>query len=134
MRNLFLLLFSIFTMNLLFVGTACKKSSHSTLPEENLKISTDAESFAVTPGPDYSFNINIQSAMPESGVQILYYVSGESDNQDYPQGPPIYTSNKSTRINLVNLPRQKVCICTIRVSSRSTTSNTVTTSFKVAYK
>ncbi len=134
MRNLFFLSLTVIIISLVFTDSGCKKSSPSSPPEENLKISIDAASFTTTPGPDFNFNLNVESVMPARGVQIIYSVTGESDNQSYSQGPVINTSGKMTRINIVNLPRQKICICSVYVNSMSKITNTATTSFKVAYK
>jgi hypothetical protein len=134
MRNLFFLSLTVIIISLMFTDSGCKKSSPSSPPEENLKISIDAASFTTTPGPDFNFNLSVESVMPAAGVRIVYSVKGESDNQNYPQGPMIYTSGKMTRINISNLPRQKICICTVDVNSMSKITNTATTSFKLAYK
>jgi hypothetical protein len=134
MRNLFLLLLTVIIIGLVFADSGCKKSSPSPPPEENLKISIDAASFTITPGPDFNFNVSVESVMPAGGVQIIYNVVGESDRQDYPQGQGIFTSGKMTRINISNLPRQKICICTVNVNSMSKITNTAELSFKVAYK
>src|SRR5207249_4218698 len=115
--------FALITVMIVLTGLGCKKSSTPPPPEEDLKISIDAASYTLTPGPDFSFNLKVESAMPIRGVAIHYTVKGEFDNQNYPQGPTINT-----------LPRQKICICTVTVTSKSKNTNTATTSFRVGYK
>ena len=105
------------------------------IEEENLNISTDAPAYNETPGPDFSFRLMVESAMPPDGVKIFYTVKGESDNLDYPQNPGVIeTTNKIILIKLINLPQQKFCVCTIKVTSKSKSSNTASKNFRVVYK
>jgi hypothetical protein len=112
----------------------CKKDSHPPVPEEDLKISIDAASYTLTPGPSFDFQLKVESAMPAGGVRIQYSVIGEVDNQVYPQGPATTTHDNITRTNISGLPRQKICVCTISVTSTAKPTNTATTSFRVGYK
>src|SRR5436190_18165114 len=112
----------------------CKKSSTPPPPEQDLIISTDAASYTIMPGPSLTFRLKIESAMPSSGVKIEYTVVSEIDNQNYPQGPPINTYNNATGITIAGLPRQKICICTIKVTSLNKSTNTATVGFRVGYK
>jgi len=114
----------------LFMTTGCKRDK----PEDPLRISTNASLLTIALAPDFSFNLKVESAMPEGGVRIDYKVTGELDNQVYPQGPAITTSNNTMPVNLTNLPRQKFCICTITVTSNSRSSNVATTNFRIVYK
>lgn len=124
-----------FTLGLIVLTTVgCKKSSAPPPPEEDLRISTDAASYTIVPGPDYTFTLKVESVMPLAGVKIEYAVTGEVDNQKYPQGPPINSYSKTTNITIVGLPRQKMCLCVVTVTSRSTTTNTAITSFRIGYK
>jgi hypothetical protein len=120
--------------------SSCSKGSDSgsTPPppptEENLRISTNASSLNVLAGSQFDFNVVVESRMPADGVTITYVVRGETDNQDYPQGPAIDTKTATTGLRISSLPRQKFCVCTITVTSKSTPSNTATTNFRVVYK
>ena len=104
------------------------------VPEENLIISTDAALFEITPGPDFEFNLKVESAMPASGVKIEYDIIGEADNQNYTNGPPVTTTEKITKIKISFLPRQKICVVRITVTSKSSGTNKALTSFRVTYK
>ena len=132
MRSKLFSLPAIIIILLLFSTTNCKKDP--IVPEENLRISTDAPIVIENPGPDFNFNLRVESAMPNAGVKIVYTVKGEIDNQAYPQGPAIETTGNATPITIRNLPRQKFCICTITVSSKNAITNTATTSFRIIYK
>jgi len=118
---------------ILLTLSGCDKSP-VVVPEENLSISTDAALFAITPGPEYDFILKIESAMPVSGVNIEYVVTGELDNQIYSNGFPIQTKEKSTKIKVNYLPRQKTCIVKVTVTSKSSSTNKAITSFRVTYK
>ncbi len=131
MRKVFISLLVVF---ILLATTGCEKNPPSQKAEENILISTDAGALTYTPGPNFNFNLMVESAMPGAGVRITFDVKGETDNQVYRQGPAIETTNKTTRISITNLPRQKFCVCTITVTSKSKPTNTATTSFRVVYK
>jgi len=113
------------------VGSGCERPEPL---EENLKISTDPASFITTPGPDFDFYLKVESAMPAAGVKIEYSVKGEVDNQNYPQGPAFTTSNSIIPVRIMDLPRQKICICTVTVTSIKRSTNTASTNFRIAYK
>src|SRR5215203_3056710 len=120
---------------LVVVSLGCKKDdSPSQAPEENLIISTNMAALNTTPGSDFTFNLNVESPMPVSGVRIVSEVKAEADNQIYPQGTGIETTNKVATVNIRNLPRQKICVCTVSVTSKSKSTNTATKSFRVVYK
>lgn len=133
MRKHFFSWLAIATIILLLAGGGCK-SNPSSLPEENLRVSTDAASFITNPAPDFTFYLKVESVMPPGGVRIEYNVKGEIDNQVYPQGPVFNTSNTLIPLRIVDLPRQKICICTVIVTSKNRSTNTASTNFKIAYK
>jgi hypothetical protein len=132
--NKLLSLTSLIVAVVALTNIGCDKSSTAPAREEDLIISTDAASYTIIPGPDFSFNLKIESLVPTAGVKIDYVVESEIDGQKYPQGPPINTSSKNTRITISSLPRQKICICTITVTSKNTIANTAKTGFRVGYK
>jgi hypothetical protein len=118
---------------------SCSKGGSTPTPptppvEENLKISTTASTLNITPGAEYDFSVSVDSKMPTDGVKIEYTLKGETDNQDYPQGPAIDTKIAKTDIRLSGVPRQKFCVCNITVTSKTKPANTTTTSFRVVYK
>jgi len=129
MRNIFLLPVAVFIVASV-VAIGCKKAD----PEDALRVSNDAGTLSVSPGPEQDVNITVESAMPRLGVWIEVAVKGEIDNQNYPQGALILTNTAVTKIKIRNLPRQKICICTITVTSKSSSSNKATTVFRAAYK
>lgn len=112
----------------------CKKSSTPPPPEQDLVISTDAASYTITTAPIFNFDLKVESTMPADGVKIEYSVVSEIDNQNYPQGSGISTHNRTSSITIGGLPQQKICICTIKVTSLSKSTNTAITGFRVGYK
>ena len=123
-----------FAAMVLLLVTACKKNASPSPAEEQLIISTDAIPFSEVPGPGTNFNLTVISAMPPSGVKILVVVKGETDNLTYYTNPNTVTSLKTTNTIINNLPKQKICICTVTVISITKSSNTATTSFRIVYK
>ena len=128
-------------ISLIGVGSlSCSKGDDggSTTPppptEENLRVSTNASGLNVLAGSTFDFNVVIESKMPADGVKIEYVVKGETDSQDYPQGPAIETKTATTAVRIGGLPRQKFCVCTITVTSKSKPSNSASTNFRVVYK
>jgi len=112
---------------------ACDKDENKT-SEEPLRISNDAGTLSLTPGPELEFNLTIESKMPAEGVWVEISLKGETDNLDYPQGATTATREKVTKLKVRNLPRQKICVCTISVTSKLDFSNRASTNFRVAYK
>jgi hypothetical protein len=117
--------------SLLFAVPACKKEKNE---EEAIRFYTDALANAKSLGPNYVVGITIESAMPAAGVEIEYTLTGESDNLLIPQGPKIVTKGKFATFTLMNLPRQKYCVCKITVRSKSNLANSATVSFRIVYK
>ena len=111
----------------------CKKSVTPT-QEQDLLISIDAASYTIITDPVFSFKVKVESTMPIGGVRIETTVVSEIDNVNYPQGAPLNTYNPTNTITIGVLPRQKICICTIKVTSLSKSTNTATLGFRVGYK
>jgi len=132
MRKVFFLLSAVILITVTLAGLGCKKSPPP--PEETLRISTNAAALNETPGPDFEFNLTVESAMPKDGVRITFVLKGETDNQNYPQGSGIVTVSKITKVTVFGLPRQKYCVCTITVTSLSKATNIASTSFRLVYK
>lgn len=132
MRNLFNSWVALTGIILIISWSGCKPPPPP--PEESLRISTDAGTFITLPGPEFDFNLIVESAMPKAGVQIEFKVTGESNGVSFPQGPAITTSSKNTKIKIQNLPAQILCICEITVISVGKRTNSARTSFRVVYK
>lgn len=127
MRTIF---FSIVVSFVAITMLKCNKGSD----EENLSISIDAPAYNETNGPDFDFHVTVESEMPRDGVRISCSVRGEADNFNYPQGPEIETTAKVSAVRLINLPRQKFCIGTVRVVSLGRGTNNTSKDFRIVYK
>ena len=120
---------------LINVIPACNKDDKpSEQAEEQLRISTNAAALIEVPGSVTDFNLTVESVMPPAGVRIKVVVKGEIDNLVYYTGPLIESLSKITKIDISNLPKQKICVCSIEVVSKSRSSNLATTNFRVVYK
>ena len=121
--------------SMMIVIPACKKDNKPSGPaEEQLRISTNAAALNEIPGPVTDFNLTVESVMPSAGVRIKVVVKGEIDNLVYYTAPLIESLSKITKVDILNLPKQKICVCTIEVVSKSRSSNFATKDFKVVYK
>jgi predicted small lipoprotein YifL len=128
-------IFKTTVLLLLAVGlTNCKKKKPLPTPEATLAISTDVSSAVQNPGATFSFTTKITSAMPANGVKLDVEVKEEISGNIVPQATGFSTSNANTPTQIINLPVQKWCVCTIKATSLSTASNTATTSFRVVNK
>jgi len=129
-----LLFANLIVATIVLASVGCTKPITPTPPEQDLLISIDAGSYTIITDPIFTFKVKVESAMPAGGVKIESTVVSEIDNQSYPQGAPINTYNPTSTITIGGLPEQKICICTIKVTSLSKSTNTATTGFRVGYK
>jgi hypothetical protein len=118
----------------IFIVCSCGKPEPFAREEEDLRVTIDAINNAEVLGPNYSFNLTIESVMPPSGVGVSVIVVGESDNRNYSPIPDFETSNKISSIGLHDLPAQTYCICTIRVTSKTKNTNSKIVSFRIIRK
>ena len=129
MRNAFKILLTAWVAIIILLSGNCHKEKG----EELLSITTDASAVNTSIAADFGFKLIIKSAMPKNGVLIEYTVKGESDNNVYYQREVI-TSQKENQLQILNLPRQLMCICNIVVTSKSMSTNVATANFRVGYK
>ena len=106
---------------------------HKDKVEEPLRATIDALPMNTIVGPDFNFNLMVQSKMPPSGVNIEYNVKGELDQHLYFNDQKETTTN-NTPLRIPNLPRQIVCLCTVVVTSKTLSTNKTSLSFRVGYK
>lgn len=126
--------FVLLTGLLLLLMPACKGDELPGEGEEKLVVTTDAAALNMVTGPSADFNLIIQSKMPPNGVWIRVEVRGESDNLGYYLSPQIQSMSPTTNITVANLPKQKICICTVKVTSKSSAANSSSASFRIVYK
>ena len=124
----------LFYLFIVFVLPGCNKDKTPDLKEEALQISVDAAAFAIIPGPDYDFTVNILFAIPPNGLQINVDVIGEVNGLIYFSSPVITATGKSTKLKITLLPKQIIFVCKVKVTSKSNAENNAETSFKVAVK
>ena len=84
-------------------------------------------------GATQTINVNLSSAIPKAGVQIDVSTKKDSD------GTPVSASSTSTTtatntIAIENLQPGVLCTTTITITSKSTSTNSVVKSFKIARK
>jgi hypothetical protein len=104
--------------------------------ETPLSITTDPDpgSNTVTAtGTTYQFNVVILSALPASGVEIVVEYRREGDNSVL-FSQTLTTSSSTTPITINNIPAGAVGTVSVKVTSRSQATNTVTKSFRLVRK
>jgi hypothetical protein len=111
-----------------------KKPGNTTPAEAALVISTDAGTNILNPGATLNFNTKITSTMPPNGVKIGVTLVEEVGGANIPQVTGFNSTSTSIPTQLTNLPQQKWCVCTVKATSLSTSSNTAQTTFRVIFK
>lgn len=102
--------------------------------EEALRISVEANALEVVPGPEHSFVVRVESSVPASGFKLEITVKSERDDQlIYSVLVPQVNTKQSTQ-TVLYLPRQVICVCTVKAVSRADPGNTATKSFRLVYK
>jgi hypothetical protein len=123
----------IFAFFISFSACGTNDSSGGT-NEETLDISVEANTLEVVPGSEHTFNVRVSSIMPPGGVKLEISVRTERDNQlIHLTGTP-NTRAALTTCRILYLPRQVICVCTVKATSLSDTDNTATKTFRIVYK
>jgi hypothetical protein len=118
---------------LCFMG--CKPEPIPPPTEAPLSISVDAPPFSVLPGPEFDFAVIVESAMPVEGVNINFSIDGEKDGINYYSSPTVLKAKDSrTQHKIIYMPRQVMCVCTVKVVSAGNKDNKATTTFRLVYK
>jgi len=104
--------------------------------ETPLSITTDPDPGSTTvtaTGTSYQFNVVILSAIPASGVDIVVEYRREGDNSVL-FSQTLTTSSSTTSITINNIPAGAVGTVSVKVTSKSAATNTVTKSFRLIRK
>lgn len=128
------------TIVIVTMSSSCGKSgggNGGTTPnEETLSVETSPAFNTVLPasvGPTFPLTVTVKSKMPEKGVKIEVSAVPETG------GSAFYTetktnSNASNSFTITSTPAQKSCIVTVRVTSLSKASNTVSGTYRYSMK
>lgn len=84
-------------------------------------------------GATQTINVNLSSALPKAGVQIDVSTKKDSDATVVSSSSTSTTSATNT-VSIENLQPGVLCTTTITITSKTTTSNSVVKSFKIARK
>lgn len=121
-------------ISIIFLFVSCGKDENKPANEDPILISSDASLFVTAPGPVYAFNLSIDSAIPPAGVYVDYSVVGEIDGVEYFRGGRLQVNAQKLTLRVQSLPRQKICVVTVKVVSKGNSNNSAQTSFRVTYK
>jgi hypothetical protein len=121
--------------------TACKKkNSNAGDPapqEEGLSVSlvnvVEGE-YTAAPGPTYTFQVKINSAMPTQGVKIEVTAITDPGGVVIPQNLIAPSTNGTIDINLTGLEPIRTIKVTVTITSVGKSNNTVTRSFWITNK
>ena len=126
----------------LFIFISCSKGGDSPTPTPTPTESPIAFTVNVDPGAgnvlaivgtSQVIGIKVSSTIPPSGVTVALSVTKDMDNSNV-----FTTSNSSVtadnNVTITSLAPGVLCTATIVVTSKSTTTNTKTVSFKLAAK
>jgi hypothetical protein len=121
--------------------TACKKkNSNAGDPapqEEGLVITLENVTegqYTASPGPDYSFQVKVTSAMPTQGVSVTVTAITDPGGILIPQNLIAPTTDGTITINLTGLEPIRTVKVTVTITSVGKSNNTVTKSFWITNK
>jgi hypothetical protein len=126
---------SVFLLFFFTALAACgKNDSDGDRKEDALRISIKASPLETLPGPEHSFSVKVESKVPTEGIKYEVSVKAERDDQlvYYTIVPQVKTIE--TTLKLLYLPRQVICVCTIKAISVSNPDNNTKGSFRLVYK
>lgn len=104
-------------------------------PEENIAFDLNSGAAVVNASNAYTFQINLKSKVPDSGVKIdVSAVEELAGTAVTPQPPSITSTSATISAAVQNLPRQKWVVASVRVSSIGTPTNAATQTFRIVYK
>lgn len=124
---------------------SCSKSSDgggsstptppSTPSETPVAFTINAANNSVSLTNGFAVTATLTSIMPSSkGITIETTVVDQTNSANIPQSAAITSTSAVNNLQLVNLPQQRWCMATIKVSSVATPANSATQSFTVVYK
>ena len=124
---------------------SCSKSSDgggsstptppSTPSETPVAFTINAANNSVSLTNGFAVTATLTSIMPSSkGITIETTVVDQTNSANIPQSAAITSTSAVNNLQLVNLPQQRWCTATIKVSSVATPANSATQSFTVVYK
>lgn len=121
---------------LLLIGLwgGCKKETTAKV-EESLIFEMSGGITAVSTKANYDFQVVMKSAVPTEGVRIdISAVEEIGGSVVSPQSPSFIVTGTNTNASVLNLPRQRWVVATVKLSSVKTLTNTSTQSFRVIFK
>ena len=135
---------NIFIFSLVLIFTlGCKKGTGGGGPtpppppqEESLNISIDPDpgsGIAPSLGSTYTFKLNIISKVPAQGVDINVDCKKEIDNSTV-SAQSVSSISPQTPFSVSGLTPGVSCVVTVRVQSKTLSTNTATKTFKVVMK
>lgn len=131
----------LFTALAVFAITfsACKKKGAiEPKPEEeglNVTLENVAEGqYTASPGSSYTFQVKINSVMPESGVKVEVNAITDPGGIVFPQNPVAPSKDSVINVTLVGLEAPRTVKVTITITSAGNEDNKITKVFWITNK
>lgn len=131
----------LFTVLALFALTfsACKKKGaiEPKPEEEGLKVTLEnvAEGqYTASPGSSYTFQVKIDSKMPEAGVNIKVDAITDPGGVVFPQNPVAPSKDSVIDVTLVGLEAPRTVKVTITITSGGNENNKIVKTFWITNK
>ena len=116
-------------------GGGATPTTPSTPSETPVAFTINAANNSVSLTNGFAVTATLTSIMPSSkGITIETTVVDQTNSANIPQSAAITSTSAVNNLQLVNLPQQRWCMATIKVSSVATPANSATQSFTVVYK
>ncbi|MFC4232454.1 hypothetical protein ACFOW1_11160 [Parasediminibacterium paludis] len=129
MTRLFFIL-SIICMTML---TGCIKTAVN--GSDPIVFTTDASASNISVASSFQFKVTITSRIGYSGLSVAVTAVEEvSGLSVLPQPPSFKTNITDNSTSVINLPRQKWVVTTIKVTDLYNANNTASKTFRVIYK
>jgi len=124
---------------ILTVAISCSKSDSGgnggAAQEAAIVFTTDANNTNTSLSNTFPVLVTLTSGMPSSsGINISTTVIDQINSATIPQNTAINSTTSINNIQLIDLPRQRRCNVTVKVTSVATPSNFATKTFTVVYK
>lgn len=119
--------------------SACKKKGpiEPKPEEEGLKVTLEnvvEGQYTASPGSSYTFQVKINSVMPEGGVNIKVDAITDPGGIVFPQNPVAPSKDSVINVTLVGLEPVRTVKVTITITSGSNGNNTITKTFWITNK
>jgi hypothetical protein len=124
-------------LGLTFVACGKKGAIEPKPEEEGLKVSLEnvAEGqYTAAPGSSYTFQVKVNSVMPEQGVNVKVDVITDPGGIVFPQNPVAPSKDSVINVTLIGLEPIRTVKVTLTITSAGNEKNTIVKTFWITNK